>query len=288
MKQLPAPEHAAIVGRLRAAGCVFAEDEADLLVAEAPDAAWLENAVQQRVAGEPLEYIVGWAEFCGLRVHVAPGVFVPRLRTSVLVHEALRVAPRAPVVLDLCCGAGGIGAAILAARPDAVIHAADIDPAATACAERTLGEVAARASAAGPRPAGRSQVYTGDLYDPLPSTLRGTVDVLVANAPYVPTDDIRLMPTEARDHELTAALDGGLDGLELQRKVARAAGEWLAPHGHLLIETSRRQAAATGGILESAGFSASTVRDDEVEGTVAVGERAHHHTSLSLPAQRDG
>ncbi|GAB3795278.1 putative protein N(5)-glutamine methyltransferase [Humibacter antri] len=303
----------AVVARLRAAGCVFAEDEARLILDEASDPRELEAFVARRVVGEPLEYILGWAEFCGLRVSVAPGVFVPRQRTTLLVREALRVAPRAPVVLDLCCGAGAIGAGILAARPSADVHASDIDPVASDCARSTLvatrlaqgtpssqgapAEADAAPAGTGAVPAGTDaapaetnaepdltdaapdltdaaaapHVYTGDLYEPLPASLRGRVDVIVANAPYVPTDEIRLMPPEAREHEAQAALDGGYDGLVLQRRVAEGAREWLSPGGHVLIETSRRQASATAGILEAAGFSAAIVRDDEVDGTVAVG-----------------
>lgn len=270
-------EFDAIVRRLRVAGCVFAEDEATLIVDEAVDAAQTEDFVSRRVAGEPLEYILGWAEFRGLRVTVAPGVFVPRQRTSVLVREALRVAQTAPVVLDLCCGAGAIGAAVLAERPDAAVYAADIDPAAAECARRTLADVAlslgARAEDEDVARHARVEpkVYTGDLYRPLPEQLAGSIDVIVANAPYVPTDEIRLMPPEAREHEANAALDGGDDGLALQRRVVSEAREWLAPRGHVLIETSRRQASATAGILEASGFAASIVHDDEVDGTVAIG-----------------
>ena len=268
-----APMSDDIVERLRAAGCVFAEDEAAVLLADDTTPAELETRVARRVAGEPLEYIVGWAGFCGLRVNVAPGVFVPRLRTTLLVHEALRLAPREPVVLDLCCGAGAIGAAILAARPDAAVHAADIDPAATDCARRTLAAVwsaLATASRAGAAP----RVYTGDLYAALPASLAGTVDILAVNAPYVPTEEIAFMPSEARDHEALAALDGGADGLALHRRVAVEARHWLKPGGHLLIETSERQAAATAGILESAGLAVSIVRDDDVDGTAVVGRRS--------------
>jgi release factor glutamine methyltransferase len=296
----PALTSAAITTRLRAAGCVFAEDEATVLLADATTSAELESRVARRVAGEPLEYIVGWAEFCGLRVSVAPGVFVPRQRTTLLVGESLRVAPRRPVVLDLCCGAGAIGAAILAARPDASVYAADIDPAATDCARRTLAAVrgsgwsssaaegdsprwsssAAEGDAYRDPPPSRTlpqvppQVFTGDLYSPLPVSLKGTVDILAVNAPYVPTDEIAFMPSEARDHEARAALDGGADGLALHRRVADGAREWLAPGGHLLIETSERQASASAGILESAGLSVSIVHDDEVDGTAVIGRLA--------------
>ncbi len=256
-----------IVRRLRDAGCVFAEHEARLLVEEASGSGRLDELVARRVAGEPLEYILGWAEFCGLRVTVAPGVFVPRLRTSLLVREALRVAPDAPVVLDVCCGAGGIGAAILAAWPYAEVHAVDLDPIAVDCARRTLSR-AGLPGGAGPGP----RVHLGDLYAALPDALRGRVDVIVANAPYVPTEEIRFMPSEARDHEARVALDGGDDGLAMQRRVAGGAREWLAPGGCLLIETSRRQAPATAGILEEAGLRAVVVHDDEVDGTAVRGD----------------
>src|SRR4051812_9605748 len=102
----------AITARLRASGSVFAEDEAALLVAEARTPGELEVMVGQRVAGTPLEVIVGWAEFCGLRIAVEPGVFVPRRRTEVLVREAVALAAPGAVVLDLCCGTGAVGAAI--------------------------------------------------------------------------------------------------------------------------------------------------------------------------------
>ncbi|WP_324274145.1 hypothetical protein [Blastococcus brunescens] len=102
----PAAVSAAVVGRLRAAGCVFAEDEARLLVAEAGSRARLAELVRRRVAGEPLEHLLGWAEFGGLRVAVEPGVFVPRRRSELLVTEAAVLAPGSAVVVDLCCGSG--------------------------------------------------------------------------------------------------------------------------------------------------------------------------------------
>src|SRR3954471_13115050 len=100
----------AIVGRLRAAGCVFAEDEAAVLLASASDPAQLAAMVDQRVAGQPLEHVVGWDEFFGRRILVGPGVFVPRQRTELLVREA--VARRGRVVVDLACGCGAVGLAV--------------------------------------------------------------------------------------------------------------------------------------------------------------------------------
>ena len=172
--------------------------------------------VGQRAAGVPLEQVVGWAEFCGLRITVAPGVFVPRRRTEFLVRQAVALARPGAVIVDLCCGAGAIGAALAAAVEGAEVHAADVDPAAVRCARQNL-------------PAGR--VYQGDLYEPLPATLRGRVAILTANVPYVPTGEIGYLPPEARAHEPRAALDGGADGLDVLRRVAAGAAGWLAPGG---------------------------------------------------------
>src|SRR5262249_19817993 len=119
MTPMPAPPaplpESAIVTRLRAAGCVFAEDEARLLLATARTPAELSAMVDRRTAGHPLEHVLGWADFCGLRVAVDPGVFVPRRRTEFLVRQAIAIAPPRPVVVDLCCGSGAVGAALAAA-----------------------------------------------------------------------------------------------------------------------------------------------------------------------------
>jgi release factor glutamine methyltransferase len=244
------------VGRLRAAGCVFAEDEAAMLMEAAASPAELERLVKRRVDGEPIEHIVGWAEFCGLRIAVAPGVFVPRRRTEFLVDQAVAVLPPQAVVLDLCCGAGAIGAALLARATGVSLHAADVDPAAVACARQNLG----------------TPVYRGDLYEPLPPRLRGRVDVIVANVPYVPSGEVPLLPSEARDHEPLTSLDGGADGLDVLRRVAAEAPRWLRPGGHLLIETSERQAAAAVQAFSANGLCPSIARDDEIGATAVIGQ----------------
>jgi release factor glutamine methyltransferase len=253
----------AVVTRLRAAGCVFAEDEARLLLAGATTPAELDAMVERRAAGQPLEYVLGWAEFCGLRIWVDPGVFVPRRRTEFLVSRATalgraRQPPR--LVVDLCCGSGAIGAALAAALGSVELHAADLDPAAVACARRNL--------------AGVGQVYQGDLAEPLPAALRGRVDILVANAPYVPTGEIGLLPPEARDYEATAALDGGADGLGILRRVIAAAPGWLAPGGHLLFETSERQAPQIAAAVAASGLTPEVTGSDELSATVVTGTLA--------------
>ncbi|MGW1077845.1 putative protein N(5)-glutamine methyltransferase [Streptomyces sp. NPDC002537] len=256
----PASSRASVVTRLRAAGCVFAEDEAELLLSTARTPDDLDAMVERRAAGLPLEHVLGWAEFHGLRIAVDPGVFVPRRRTEHLVDRAAALATGpAPVVVDLCCGSGAVGAALAAAVAGIELYAADIDPAAVRCARRNIGE------------AGR--VYEGDLYEPLPAALRGRVDVLVANAPYVPTDAIGLLPPEARDHEPQVALDGGSDGLDIQRRVAAAARRWLAPGGHLLVETSERQAPCTVAAFTGAGLATRVTTCDDLYATVVIGTR---------------
>ncbi|MGH1550242.1 putative protein N(5)-glutamine methyltransferase [Leifsonia poae] len=252
---MPAPDPA-IVTRLRAAGCVFAEDEAQLLTEAAGSAAELEALVARRVAGEPLEPLLGWVDFCGLRLHVDPAVFVPRQRTSRLALRAAELAAAGgTVVVDLCCGIGAIGAVVRNAVPAAEVYAADIDPAAVRCARRNL-------------PADR--VFEGDLFAALPAALRGRVDVLAVNAPYVPTDAIALMPPEARDHEPPVALDGGADGLDLHRRIAAEAALWLAPGGTLLIEAGDSQAATSAALFATAGLDATVDSDVDTGSTVVV------------------
>lgn len=242
-----------LVERLRAAGCVLAEDEAALLRASTDDAAQLEERVRRRVDGEPLEQVLGWAAFMGLRLHVEPGVFVPRHRSEALVREAAALVPAGGAVLDLCCGSGALGAALAALVPGLRHVAADLEPAAVRCARRNAP----------------GAVHQGDLFDALPHPLR--FDVIIANAPYVPSASVALLPAEFRDHERRAALDGGPDGLDVQRRVIAEAPAWLAPGGALLVETSAEQAPATLALMTAAGLTADSRRLKEFETTVAIG-----------------
>jgi release factor glutamine methyltransferase len=272
-----------VVARLRAAGCVFAEDEAALLIATARTPDELSAMVERRAAGLPLEQVLGWAEFCGLRIAVGPGVFVPRRRTEFLVQQAVllirgdsippdppgpllrgdSISPETPgppgrpgaVVVDLCCGSGAIAAALAAAVPDAEIYAVDLDPAAVRYARRNVP----------------GHVYQGDLYQPLPARLRGRVGILAANVPYVPTGEIGFLPPEARAYEPRVALDGGPDGLDVLRRVAAEAPDWLAPGGHLLIETSDRQVPLAAAAFAACGLTPRTVTSADLNATVLIG-----------------
>ena len=236
-----------VVAELRAAGCVFAEAEAKLLLGAADSPEQLRQLVGRRATGEPLEYVVGWAEFHGLRIVVEPGVFVPRRRTELLVSVAL-LQP-ATTIVDLCCGAGALGAAVASRIPAARVYAADIDPVAVACARRNLA------------PYGGT-VFLGDLYAALPEGLRGRVETLLVNAPYVPTADIAFLPPEAREHEPLVTLDGGVDGLDVLRRVIEEAPAWLAPGGRLLFEVNERQADIAVAVVAARGLAPAVVTDD--------------------------
>ena len=306
MRDDAAVSDASVVTRLRAAGCVFAEDEAAVLLATARSPAELDALVIRRAAGEPLEQVVGWAEFAGLRIRVDPGVFVPRRRSEFLVSVAVglgrsRLSGRSavPVIVDLCCGTGALGLAVAAGLtvPDGMgggrpasevgtvsggpvsggpvsggpvsggpglagLYAADLDPTAVACARRNV------------EPAG-GHVYVGDLFAALPDGLRGRVDILICNAPYVPTSDVAFLPAEARDHEPLVALDGGLDGLAVLRRAASGAPCWLARGGALLVETSERQAAEMAGAMTAAGLRPVVHTDEDSGATVVTGRTAN-------------
>ncbi|GAA1710788.1 hypothetical protein GCM10009809_03950 [Isoptericola hypogeus] len=228
------------------------------------DPARLERLVARRVAGEPLEHVLGWVAFAGRRWSVGPGVFVPRRRTELMVAAALSLPrrPGAVTVLDLCCGCGAVGGAVLLGLRedgrDVALHALDVDPAATGHARRNL------------EPLGGA-VRTGDLFDPLPAKLRGRADVLLCNAPYVPTDAIATMPPEAREHEPAVALDGGGDGLDVVRRVVDAAPAWLAPGGSLLFEVGTGQVARATALVGRAGLAPRVVTDADPDADDATG-----------------
>ncbi|MCX4473962.1 50S ribosomal protein L3 glutamine methyltransferase [Micromonospora sp. MW-13] len=254
------PDRPALVSRLRAAGCVFAEEEAELLIAAADSAGRLTDLVDRRVAGLPLEHLLGWAEFCGLRIGVDPGVFVPRARTALLVSAAAAVTRPGAAVLDLCCGSGAAALVLAGRLTPRWLAAADLDPAAVACARRNLAHLGV-------------PVYQGDLFEPLPVRWRGELDLIVANAPYVPTDAVTLMPPEARLHEAPVALDGGSDGLTVLRRVAEAAADWLAPGGHLVVEVSAGQVDALRATLTGLGLEPAVVHDDDLDATAMTARR---------------
>lgn len=259
--RLDATRRDAVTDRLRSAGCVFAEDEARLLTECADSPTRLDRLVGARCRGDPLEYVLGWAEFLGRRLAVEKPVFVPRRRTEFLARNAIAqaraVRGRTPVVVDMCCGAGAVAAAVAQAVSPVAIVAADLHPTAVACARKNIGD--------------DGVVVAGDLFRALPARLRGRIDVLTANTPYVPTAEVATMPREARDHEARIALDGGPDGLDVQRRLIVEAGDWLATGGRALVETSARQAPATSAIFDAAGLVPQTLHSSGADATIVAG-----------------
>jgi release factor glutamine methyltransferase len=261
-KRISAAAIADAIVRLRAAGCVFAEDEAAVLEEAAPDEPTLHELVRRRAGGEPLEQVVGYADFCGIRVRLRPGVFVPRIRSEHLVHRGAELARSAvqgaPLVVDLCCGSGALGLAVRRQVPGIDLYAADVDPAAVACARDNFG-------------GDRDRVYEGDLFDALPARLKGRVDVLLANVPYVASRHIALLPAEARDHEPRTALDGGGDGLDVFRAVVSAAPVWLSPGASVLSEITEAQVDAALAAARAAGLEPEVTYDEDLEAAVIAG-----------------
>jgi release factor glutamine methyltransferase len=243
---------------------VFPQDEADLLIEAAASDAELAQLLQRRIAGTPLEQILGWAQFSRMRVQVDPGVFVPRRRTELLVDATLPHVRRCTpaVVVDLCCGSGAVGAALLEQDDHLTLHAVDIDPVAVDCARRNLDSI-------------RAQVHQGDLFAPLPRHLIGHIDVVVANAPYVPSHAVYLLPSEARHHEPQVALDGGTDGLEVIRQLVSRATPWLTRGGVVLVESGHRQAPTVMALFARNGLTTSLLRSDDLDATVVTGRAAH-------------
>jgi release factor glutamine methyltransferase len=248
---------------LAAAGCVSAAAEADWLLEEAPHEAALRAMVARRVAGEPLQYVIGWAPFGPLRLRVGPGVFVPRPETEGLADRAaarLRSIPPPRVAVDVCTGSGAIACFLAAEAPGTRVLATELDPGALAWARDNADRHGV-------------ELLAGDLDAPLPPELAGRVDVLCANLPYVPTDAIATLPTDVRDHEPRLSLDGGPDGLDVLRRLVARAGHWLAPGGRLYCEIGEDQAEAAAALFGSAGLAEVAVhqdlvgRDRIVEGT---------------------
>ncbi|MEP6762031.1 MAG: methyltransferase domain-containing protein [Sporichthyaceae bacterium] len=245
-----------LAARLRAAGCVFAEREAALIEASFADPTEREDAVVRRCEGEPLEYVVGVAEFAGVTVEIGPPAFIPRARAADLVSAVDRALPRQPpgqspqggrvVALDLGCGCGAIAAALRQRHPDWDVHASDIDPAALLYAH-------CNAAAFG------FSVHEGDWFDALPVDLVGRLDVIVAHLPYVPSSEVAHLPRDFRDAEPRATVDGGRDGLDPWRRVVTLCRQWLAANGILLTQVSRAQIDAAAAIARDSSLDVETI-----------------------------
>jgi release factor glutamine methyltransferase len=244
-------ERSRVLQSLAAGGSVAPDEEADALL-EASNAGVgpLEELLARRLAGEPLPWITGWVRFCDVRIRVEPGVFVPRPQTEPLARRAVALLPVEGIAVDLCTGSGAVAAVLGSARPRATVIATDIDPAAVVCAQRNGVEA-----------------LLGDLDGPLSLALRGRVDVVTAVVPYVPTEELHLLPRDVLAHEPRRALDGGVRGTAVLERAVGAAPRWLRPGGCVLLELGGDQADGLTTTMADAGLSVIRVHSDD-EGRV--------------------
>jgi release factor glutamine methyltransferase len=236
-----------IARALAAGGFVEPEGEAAALIEAAGDGSGaIDDLVARRLGGEPLAWIVGWVWFCGLRVRVDRGVFVPRPHTQALARRAAERVPDDGVAVDLCTGCGAVAAVLRSAHPKATVFGTDADPAAVANARRNGVEA-----------------LLGDLDGPVPSGVAGRVAVVTAVVPYVPTEELHLLPRDVLEHEPRRALDGGPGGTAILVRAAATAGRLLGPGGSVLLELGGDQAAEIATALEEGGMSGLRVLRDE-------------------------
>jgi release factor glutamine methyltransferase len=243
-----------LIERLTAAGCLAAAEEADELFAAAPDPGTLESWIQRRENGEPIAWITGTIEFCGRPVHVDPGVYVPRIQTEELARRAatLLEATSRRRAADLCTGAGAVATHLLAGVPRSFVVGVDVDEAAVLCARKN-----------------RVPTVRGDLGQSLADR---AFDVVTAIAPYVPTPEMKFLPSDVQRYEPRRALDGGRDGLDLLRRIAESASELLVEGGYLLVEIGGTQDDYLRSDLERHRFGdieTWTDEDDDLRGLVA-------------------
>ena len=199
----------------------------------------LEAMLDRRVGGEPVQYILGTADFMGLRFFVAPGVLIPRQDTETLAEAALvalRAMPGSPAVLDLCAGSGCVGLSLASLAPDARVTLADVSREALEIArrnERALGV--------------KVELRHGDLYD---AVGQARFDLIVSNPPYIPSDELTALQREVR-FEPALALDGGADGLDFYRRIAAGAPKRLNPGGAIYLEVGLGEAQRVLTLLET-------------------------------------
>ena len=268
-------QHEEVTAQLRAAGCVFAEDEADILRETAgDDTGHLARLVRARADGAPLEPLVGWVEFSGRRLSVGPGVFVPRQRTLRLldlVLGELRRPPgtRARTFVEAFAGVAPLAAVVSSELPGMRVLACEPDPAALQHATANL--------------ASRGAALPSDVLSGLPDADRGHVDVIAAVPPYVPDDDMALLPREARDHEPASALRGGPDGLRWIRALIDEASDWIQPGGLLLVELSDHQLAAAVQYGVGRGWRQEPTEQEDESRTTVLALRAETRSSGHQP-----
>ena len=242
-------DFASIAMQLAAAGCIAPEEEAaELIDAAGGDPSELESLVARRVDGEPLPWLTGRIRFCGIDLIVRPGTYVPRWQTEPLARRAVQLVPPTGTAIDLCTGIGAVAAVIAAARPGARILATELDETAVACARMNAPD---------------AEVFAGHLDDPLPGDRAETADVVTAVVPYVPSEELHLLPRDVREHEPRIALDGGPAGTAVLLEVIARSPRLLRSGGSLLLELGGDQAGLVAPALREHGFGGTEVLRDE-------------------------
>ncbi len=237
-----------VTTRLADAGFIAAREEAEELLeyAEGDDLV-LASMIERRLRGEPLAWITGFALFCGMKIRIDRGVYVPRWQSEPLARRAATRLPARGIAIDLCTGSGAIAKILQLARPNARILASDLNDGAVQCASSNGVEV-----------------YPGDLFEPLPRGLERTVDVVVGIVPYVPTKSMSLLSRDTLTFESTLSYDGGNDGADVLRRVVSDSSRYLRSGGALLIELGGDQVDVLMGDLIRHRFTdIKTLIDDE-------------------------
>ena len=221
----------------------------------------MDEFARRRSKREPLQYILGYVEFCGLKIKVGPGILIPRPETELLAEEAVKNistinSQRSKLrVLDLCTGSGCLALAVAKRFPDAEIYATDSSESAIRCA----GENAVINAV-------RNVIFLrGSLFDPIKNLFRAgsfSFDFIISNPPYIKRGDISKLQPEIREWEPAEALDGGEDGLDYYRMIISEAGSYLKEYGLLMFEVGMDQAETVKRMARDYGFSVISLIKD--------------------------
>lgn len=230
----------------------------------------LEGLVERRLAGEPLQYVLGRWPFRTLDLMVDRRVLIPRPETERVVECALRELgeldrldgtaeggrPTHRIAVDLGTGSGAIALSLAAERPNTTVYATDVSPPA-------LSVAAANLAGLGGRAATRVTLLEGPWWSALPGDLKGRIDLVVSNPPYIASDEMPALDPAVRDWEPVSSLESGPTGVEaIEEILAGAAGGWVRTGGTAVIEIAPHQSAAAIRMAAAAGFSESSVERD--------------------------